>query len=342
MKSIKVLVTDASPVYGKMFAAAVTGVHGGASVRREADGKRTLALVKRNAYDLIIIDAECIGDMLAEILREAGRAFTLVTARPSKAGEELLRGAARNGAAECMTKPIYDGYGENYALIEQKLNKIIGMLNETGEPPKTEPKIVPKPAVTVPSGDFRPDLILIASSTGGPRMLESLLPALPADFPVPILVVQHNNELFTNVLTQRIDKKSGLRIKTADDGEPVTKGTVYFAVGERHMKLGADGRLIIEDSPPIDGYLPSADVLFLSVAENFGGNVAVIILSGMGDDGCKGVAGLKAGAGCYCIAQSEESCVVYGMPRAVAECGLADAVMGLDGILGWLAGIKDG
>jgi two-component system chemotaxis response regulator CheB len=180
---------------------------------------------------------------------------------------------------------------------------------------------------------FRPKIVLIAVSTGGPQALESILPKLRGDFPAPVLVVQHIATQFTEHLAHHLNQKSQLRVKVAEDGEAVTAGTVYIAPGGTHMKLSAESKVQLDDEPPINGIRPAADALFESVAESFTeSEVLAVILTGMGSDGKRGLAALKKMGRCFCVAQSEETCVVYGMPRAAVESGLVDKVLNLDKI----------
>jgi two-component system chemotaxis response regulator CheB len=138
---------------------------------------------------------------------------------------------------------------------------------------------------------------------------------------------------FIESLAQHLDNKSQLKVKVAEDHESVRAGTAYIAPGGVHTKLGSNYKIRLDDSPPLNGIRPAADVLFGSIAESFAElGVLVVILTGMGNDGEAGLTRLKEKLSCYCLAQSEKTCVVYGMPRAVAEAGLADAIVDLDKI----------
>jgi two-component system chemotaxis response regulator CheB len=135
---------------------------------------------------------------------------------------------------------------------------------------------------------------------------------------------------FMNSMASNLNDKSRLNVKIAEHREETHAGTVYIAPGKSHMKLGPKEKIIIEASAPVNSVQPSADVLFKSAAENFKGSVLALVLTGMGHDGAAGIALLKEKLNCYCIAQSERSCVVYGMPRSVVEDGLADATLDLE------------
>ena len=179
------------------------------------------------------------------------------------------------------------------------------------------------------------ELLVIGSSTGGPRALQDILPALPATLPVPCLIVQHMPSTFTKPFADRLDGLCQVHVKEAEQGEPLLPGTVYIAPGGIHMSYGARGKGCIELSPePMSSlHRPSVDVLFMSVAELFQGQALAGLLTGMGSDGAKGMEQMKK-QGAYTLAEAEESCVVYGMPRAAVERGCVDVVAPLQDIPG--------
>jgi two-component system chemotaxis response regulator CheB len=181
----------------------------------------------------------------------------------------------------------------------------------------------------------RPDMVLIGVSTGGPPALARLLPELPATLGVPVLIVQHMPPLFTASLAESLRARCTLRVREAADGDVLDPQTVYIAPGGRQMRLlaGADGARVIQitDDPPENNCRPAVDYLFRSVANHFPGRAMAVILTGMGSDGLLGVRLLKR-HGCVVIAQDEATCVVYGMPKAVVDAGVADAVLPLDAI----------
>jgi len=169
----------------------------------------------------------------------------------------------------------------------------------------------------------RIDAIAIGVSTGGPRALMELVPALSAQLQVPIYIVIHMPPVFTTSLADRLNQMSPLRVVEGAEGMRVEDNTVVLAPGGHHMVLTRPGVLGLTQNAPVNSCRPAVDVLFESMASVYGGNVLSVILTGMGSDGAKGVQALKA-QGAYCLNQTEGSCVVYGMPRAVDELGLAD------------------
>jgi two-component system chemotaxis response regulator CheB len=170
--------------------------------------------------------------------------------------------------------------------------------------------------------------VLIGSSTGGPSALEQIIPRLPEDFPAPVFVVQHMPPNFTRQLAERLNDLSEIEVKEAEENERVHRGTVYLAPGGKHMRLRkAMGviRIKITDERPVNNVKPSVDVTAESVAEVYGGKVVGVILTGMGEDGAKGMKRLHELGG-KIIACSEDTCVVFGMPKAAIEIGAVDSV----------------
>lgn len=191
---------------------------------------------------------------------------------------------------------------------------------------------VRRPATATRRGDFR--LVAIGSSTGGPVALQQVLSQLPGTFPLPILLIQHMPSTFTPAFAQRLNQQCQIRVKEAEDGELLEKGTAYLAPGGRQMGLvdrGGKVLLHIYDGDASLHYKPSVDLAFASAAEVFPGKVLSVVLTGMGADGREGARALKKG-GATVWAQDEASCVIYGMPAAVVEASLADQVLPLSEI----------
>lgn len=175
-------------------------------------------------------------------------------------------------------------------------------------------------------------LVAIGVSTGGPPAVQKILSALPADFPVPILVAQHMPAAFTGPFAKRLDSVCAISVKEAENGEKIRDGVAYIAPGGLHMRLKArlaDRSLIISDEPKSALYKPSANELMASVGEALGRQALGVMLTGMGNDGVEGAKVLKAKGG-RMLAQDEASCVVYGMPKAVVDAGLADEIRDID------------
>lgn len=187
------------------------------------------------------------------------------------------------------------------------------------------------------TGERRISLVSIGTSTGGPKALQELIPNLPQNFPVPLVIAQHMPASFTGPFAERLDQLSQIRVKEAEDGEQLKNGIAYIAPGGGHMRVtrkrGIENLISISEDKEEFIYRPSVDALMLSVAEFFPGRALGVILTGMGSDGIKGMIALKKTGG-RIFAQNEETCVVYGMPKAVVDAGIADKVLPLEDMAG--------
>jgi two-component system chemotaxis response regulator CheB len=195
--------------------------------------------------------------------------------------------------------------------------------------------------VARPARTGRGRLVVIASSTGGPNALFQVFGALPGEIGAGIVVVQHMPAGFTRSLAARLDERSPLRVKEAEPGDQPEPGLVLVAPGDRHLELDDVGRARITDGPREHGVRPAADVTLRSAVKAFGGGLDLVVLTGMGSDGTAGARYVKAVGG-RVVVEDESTAVVWGMPRAVAEAGLADAVVPLGEIPGWIVTLAAG
>ena len=203
----------------------------------------------------------------------------------------------------------------------------------------------PPPAALAPRRRTLPpaalDLLLIGVSTGGPRTLQDMLPGLPADFRLPVVIVQHMPPLFTRTLAEQLDKVCNLRVSEATDGERIVAGRILIAPGGRHLEIirNAEGHLVtrLTDAAPVNSCRPAVDVLFNSASRCALRGVLSLILTGMGEDGANGVATLKAALPTWSITQDEATSVIYGMPQAVVRRQLEDEILALPAIAPRLA-----
>ena len=170
-------------------------------------------------------------------------------------------------------------------------------------------------------------LVVIGSSTGGPQALQTVITGLPEHFPCPVVVVQHMPAGFTNALAPRLNNVSRVAVREAEHGDVLRSGCVYIAPGNQHLRIRQEAdvrRIILSNEPPVGNHRPAVNVMYDSVA-HLGDDVVAVILTGMGCDGREGMRRIKQNGG-YCIAQDEETCVVYGMPKSVVDAGLADEI----------------
>ncbi len=195
----------------------------------------------------------------------------------------------------------------------------------------------PKQVVSRAIGDRRIGIVAIGTSTGGPGALQQIIPQLPKDFPVPVVIAQHMPPNFTRPFSERLNQLSQIAVKEAEEGEPVKPGLVLIAPGRGHMRLkrlrGIETVVNILEAKEDFIYRPSVDALASSVAELYPGRALGVILTGMGNDGLKGFTSLKKTGG-KIYAQDEKTCVVFGMPKAVIEAGFADKIIPLEEIAG--------
>lgn len=186
------------------------------------------------------------------------------------------------------------------------------------------------------SANMIENLVIIASSTGGPKALHKLIPNLSNRLNAPVVIVQHMPSGFTASLAERLGAISEIEVSEAVDGETLKRGHVYIAKGGTHLTLVRDNknRVVIQEdlSEPVSGLRPCADITFKSIASLNVRNVVCVVLTGMGSDGCEGICQLRKNQNIYTIAQHKDSCIVYGMPKAIVEAGIADCILPLENI----------
>jgi two-component system, chemotaxis family, protein-glutamate methylesterase/glutaminase len=347
---ISVLVVEDSVVVRRMIVDALATEPGIEVVGTAANGKIALSKVDQLKPDIVTLDIEMpIMDGL-EALRELRKThprlpvimFSTLTQRGAAATLDALAA----GASDYVTKPANVGSVTTSTItIREQLVPRIHVLGGKGKaaPQRNvglpaRPTTPPPTAVRLAASGPAPRVIAIGASTGGPDALARLLAVIPAGLPVPILVVQHMPPVFTKMFAERLDRQSPLRVVEAQDGVPVEPGVVYIAPGERHMLVVPRGNAVVtrlNDAPPENSCRPAVDVLFRSVARIYGRSALATVLTGMGQDGRRGGAELRE-AGAEVVAQDEASSVVWGMPGAIVNNGLASAVLPLDQIAPYL------
>lgn len=227
--------------------------------------------------------------------------------------------------------------------LAMRLERIRASIHKTpGSPTTMSPPASRKPIIAERRGDLK--AVVLAVSTGGPFALLKILPKLPKNFPLGIAIVQHMPPKFTLSLAERLNGLSQVEVKEAEDGEPMEPGKVLIAPGGQHMTFGANGRSVtacIGLEPLNTLYRPCADIMMTSAVENYQKPLLGVVMTGMGKDGLEGARAIKRTGGVM-VAQDEESCVVYGMPKAVVDDGLADFTPGLDDIPATLVKIVGG
>jgi len=316
-----------------------------------ADGASALSLMAENRPDLVLLDVEMpVMDGLATLRQMRSRGFrvpVIMCSSLTRRGARVTIDALANGASDYVAKPTGQAGREAamQALAQELIPKVLAL---TAPPPSrmAVPGIsaaIPHPASltavqrTTPRTLTTPAVLVIGVSTGGPAALDVLLPALPARFPLPVLVVQHMPELFTRLMAERLNTRCALPVVEAAEGAPVCRGKVAIARGNWHLELrSASGPLApatmhLHQGPPENHCRPAVDVLFRSASQAFGPAVLAVVLTGMGSDGLNGARLIRQNGGCV-LAQDQASSTVWGMPGAVASAGLADRIVPLDGM----------
>jgi two-component system chemotaxis response regulator CheB len=248
--------------------------------------------------------------------------------------------ALRAGALAAVARPLPPHNGEVVSLEQKFVSTVKSMagvkvVRRWREPPRRVARS-PQPRL----GE-QPRIVAIAASTGGPAALQAVLSELPANFPAPILVVQHIASGFVDGLVTWLNSVCSLKVKVASDGEPLLPHTVYIAPDDRHLGVAGRSRILLSQSAPIGGFRPSATFLFESVAKTFGAASAHVILTGMGQDGLPGLREAHA-AGARVVAQDEATSVVFGMPGAAVEAGIADRIVPLSVVAAELLAAMNG
>lgn len=279
--------------------------------------------------DLIMPNLDGVGFIVEQMARKP---IPIVIVSVASEAGELALNALDAGAVDFVQKPTALASERLLEISEELIGKVktaaIARLRPL--PPAPKPR-APFVAPLVARGAF--DAIVVGISTGGPQALRSMLPQLPADLPVPMAIVLHMPVGFTELYARKLDELSLLKVCEAADGMEMQPGTVLLAPAGRHLTLRRNDKGIVVahlDVRPLDTpHRPSVDVLFQSAADAYHGRVLGIVMTGMGEDGREGAAWIKAKGGTI-VTESEESCVVYGMPRSIVEAGLSDRSVGLD------------
>ncbi len=348
--TIRALVIDDSALYRKFVSSVLEDIPEVEVVGTATDGRIGLKKIQELKPDFITLDLEMPeldGLGLLEELKVLGLELpTIMISSMTATGAEATNRALQLGAFDFVLKPQGKGPDESREQLKRDLApKISASLASLRTRQNSATRAVDKRDAAPANATKRfvdavkpsvlpPQVVSLGVSTGGPVALNQVIPRLPADFPCPVLVVQHMPPLFTASLAKDLDRVSAVKVVEAVNGMQPQPGQVYIAPGGSQMRVVTRGRtraIEITDDPPERSCRPSVDYLFRSVAKVYGDRVLGVILTGMGDDGTTGCELLKR-SGAKILTQDEASCVVYGMPRSVAEAGLSDKVAPLNTI----------
>ena len=295
--------------------------------------------------DILLVDINMPKMDGVQLLKELNKyriqiPVLIVSSIASQSADETIEALAL-GAFDFVKKPN-GSIGGGYQEFRKKVLLRTYMACKLPLPKKVEQSIleqqlqVQSQSKNVESGRGSGRLAVSASSTGGPRALQSVIPYFPKDFPLPLVVVQHMPAGFTKSLAARLNEISNLDVKEAEDGDCLKKGTVYIAQGGKQCEVieDAQGNLILSenDKPARGGLKPCADIFFESLVSCSVEHIVCGVLTGMGSDGCKGIRALKKSKDIQVVAQNEDTCVVYGMPRAVVQAGIVNEVVPLEDV----------
>lgn len=324
------------------------------------DGVEAFALLTDHQYDAVVLDINMPRmtglELLERLKKNRIKANVVMNSTLTKNGAEETIRALELGAIDFITKPenFIAAKGSDYrnALLQtvrvatrariQRRSMDVNVMKERN----TAPQVTEEKKSTVgakqrtmtlrtgnqPVAGKTGKVIALACSTGGPKSLQSVIPLLPANLPVPMLVVQHMPAGFTKSLAERLDDVSKVKVKEAEEGDVLLPGCVYIAPGGKHMQVkttGGTNKIILMDEPPREGVKPCANYMYESLADSSYNEIVCVVLTGMGADGTKGIQFLDKNKKTYVIAQDETSSVVYGMPKAIAETGLVDEIVPL-------------
>jgi two-component system chemotaxis response regulator CheB len=323
------------------------------------DGVECLEQVKQLRPDVLVLDLEMPRlnglEVLDRLRLENSDLPVIMCSAYTEHGARSTLEALARGASDYVTKPAgqRDFDAAMQSLSQQLLPRIAALAKGARREEKKAGRSVSSDnslnarSEEIPSKASSPiEVVVIGLSTGGPSALEQLLPKLPKDFPVPVLIVQHMPKLFTGALAERLDKCCALRVEQAYDNATIRPGTVWLAPGDAHMEIaprrvmtgeedrgaaGRSSRVRLHQQEPLNHCRPSVDYLFFSAARMYGAGTLALVMTGMGADGLNGARAVHDGGGVV-LAQDEASSAVWGMPGRVSEAGIASATLPLCGI----------
>lgn len=302
-----------------------------------SDGLEALRRIPEVAPDVICTDYHMPGldglGLIREVMQRHPLPILVMSTSVQPGQQQNIFAMLEAGAVDILAKPaagmgqVADGLT---ADLVEKIRVLRGVkVFRRRRPGGTSSEALPAAAMVPVEG--RPEIIGIGASTGGPQALEMILSALPRDFPVPLVCVQHMAPGFSRGLADWLAASCALKVVQPDAGTLPSRGHVYMAPEACHLEIDECGRFRHPALPPVHGHRPAVDVTFRSLARRFGNAAAGVLLTGMGRDGADGLLAIRR-AGGQTMAQDEASSVVFGMPREAIRCGAAATVLGLDGI----------
>ncbi|MGD0883878.1 MAG: chemotaxis response regulator protein-glutamate methylesterase [Thermodesulfovibrionales bacterium] len=342
---VKVLIVDDSAFMRNALSAMLSSDPEITIVGTARDGLEAIEKVQALKPDIVTLDVEMPRmdgiTALKQIMAKNPVPVIMVSSLTTD-GAKVTLDALDMGAVDFLPKNLSDLSINIVKLKELLIDKVKhlgrkGVVRKRIREEDRRSVAIPQSMPVRTTGERRIGIVSIGTSTGGPRALQDIIPKLPKEFPVPIVIAQHMPASFTGPFADRLNQLSQLIVKEAEEGEPLKPGVVFIAPGFGHMRVsrkrGIEPVISISANKEEFVYRPSVDALMLSVAELFPGRALGVILTGMGNDGLKGLAALKKNGG-RVFAQNEETCVVYGMPKAVVDAGIADKILPIEEMAG--------
>lgn len=345
----KILVVDDSALMRRVICDIINSDNRFQVVDRATNGVEALDLLSRKTYDAVVLDVNMPKMNGLELLKEMQKykisARVMMASTDTREGAKTTLDALELGALDFIHKPDNAMHCRNEDF-RKKLLETLEVVAEakppvfvTEEKQKEEAETVRK-MVEIVQKHVSPvkgnKVVAIASSTGGPRALQAVIMHLPANLRAPILIVQHMPRGFTASLAERLNHISVLEVKEAAEGDVLEPGHVYLAMGGMHMNVSrrSAGKYVLHytDEPPREGVKPCANYMYESLSDSDFDEIVCVVMTGMGADGTKGISNLKTKKKVHVIAQDQNSCAVYGMPKSVVTAGLADQVVPLEQI----------
>lgn len=349
MRTKKILVVDDSALMRRVICDIIEKDDRFEVADRATNGLEAFDLLSRNTYDAVVLDVNMPKmngiQLLEELHKFKIRCRIMMNSTDTKEGAKVTLDALELGALDFVHKPDNAMDCRSGAFQEVFLRTLESVANsqfpvfesreKIEEVRATNQKmleILKKKPVKVPGNK----IVAIASSTGGPKALQSVIPRLPATLDAPVLLVQHMPVGFTGPLAERMDNLSEIKVVEATEGMELEKGVVYIAKAGMHMNVvpGRSGSYTIHmsDEPNREGVKPCANYMYESLANCMFDNIVCVVMTGMGADGTEGIRNLKNSKKAFVISQNQESSTIYGMPKAVFNAGLSDQVVSLDQI----------
>lgn len=343
-KTKKVLVIDDSAFMRRVISDIINSEPRLEVVDVAKNGKEALQKIKELKPDVVTLDIEMPVmnglEVLKMIMNENPIPVVMVSSLTGQGTKETIL-ALELGAVDFIAKPtsIFDiNQGEvKKTIINKILTASFSSYRQVYKPLYKESSSLPKVmnANKKHKGKEMKKIIAIGTSTGGPRALQEVIPYLPADISAGIIIVQHMPPGFTKSLAERLNNLSKITVKEAEDGDIIEAGMAFIAPGDKHLlveKINNTFSIRLANTPPVGGHRPAVNVMMDSLSDTNYTNIIGVIMTGMGTDGCQGLVKLKQKNHAHVIAQNEESCVVYGMPKAVVQAGIADRIVPLNQI----------